>query len=597
VSTPSEQLLAEARALEKSGRYEAAAKEFVRVGATSEAVRVLASSRNFSQAAWLLLSSQNIEITSVGGLSGDQRKAALNAAIMFARGPDTQHALTLFMALGETTRATELLRRMGASPSIAPGGTGAGVGSSGKNRAAYAAEQSGQWESAANLYLFAGEPYEAARCFLKTASLPQAFNALAKASRNDPRYRAMCVAAIRSASQAKLVEYQLEHFLNDFIQSVPRDRMEAEAFCLLAALYAEKGFKQNAKEVYGSVIAFDPKFQNVHERLLALEQAPELILSDRSAREDLANSPTRPLASARAERTPLSDPVVLKEGTVIAGRYRLQKRIGSGGMATVYRVMDSELQVEVALKAYQTTDAQEPMVLKRFRRELRLARSIVHPNVVRVFDIGLSGGTRYITMELLRGSDLSQLVKAGIQTPVLLNYLIQACAGLQATHNAGVVHRDIKPSNLFVTDDGIVKVMDFGIARAVNADTDITSGGMITGSPHYIAPEQIRHSDETTTAADIYSLGIVAYWALTGSFPFTHPEVIPLLMMHLEKDPAPLREFRPDLPEGLESAVMKCLAKAPEDRWPSCEALGAELARWAHEETGQSFVPFVRKDQ
>jgi serine/threonine-protein kinase len=218
-------------------------------------------------------------------------------------------------------------------------------------------------------------------------------------------------------------------------------------------------------------------------------------------------------------------------------------------------------------------------MLARFRRELRFARSVIHPNVVRVFDIGVHEEQRYITMELLKGQELRSFFRGPMPIPQALGYLIQVCSGLQAAHEQGIVHRDVKPANLFVTDDGVVKLMDFGIARVEGAAMELTRTGTIAGTPGYMAPEQIRDSSKVTPAADIYSVGVVSYRALTGVMPFIHADTIPLLMMHLEQPPPPLREHNPFIPADLEQAVLRCLAKAPEDRWPSCAALAAELER------------------
>jgi serine/threonine-protein kinase len=197
-----------------------------------------------------------------------------------------------------------------------------------------------------------------------------------------------------------------------------------------------------------------------------------------------------------------------------------------------------------------------------------------------MFDIGIHEGRRYITMELLKGNELRHLLRKALPIDQALGYLIQACAGLQAAHDQGIVHRDVKPANLFVTDEGVVKVMDFGIARVEGAPRELTRTGIVAGTPGYMAPEQIRDSSKVTPATDIYSLGVVAYRALTGVMPFIHEDAIPLLMMHLEHRPPPLREHNPFIPAQLDQAILRCLAKSPGDRWPSCNALAAELERF-----------------
>jgi serine/threonine-protein kinase len=544
-----------------------------------EAVRTLSAVRKFGEAAEFLLSFEKIELASVASSSAEKKKAALRAAVLLSRSEAPRSALEWFVALGEKTRAADLLRRLGDAQTAAI--LESEQAPEGPVVMAMATERLGRWGAAAKLYLSAGLLYDAARCFLEGAELSSAFDVLAKASRRDPRYRSTCVAAIRAAITAKAFDYRLDHFVGDFVASGPRDLAEAEALRSLAEVYEEQGFLDHAEETYRSIARFDPQFPGVQHRLDSLQQGAPSFLDDRRAREDAPPVPA-PVSPPAAKASPKVRPDAVEVGSVIAGRYRLEQRIGSGGMAVVFRATDQELQMQVALKAFPSNDGPDPLKLERFRRELRMARSVLHPNVVRVFDMGVSHDIRYITMELLHGHDLKHLISEA-QTPMdtLLDHLVQACAGLQATHDAGIVHRDIKPGNLFITDVGVLKVMDYGIARPMDAPEQITGGGVIVGSPHYMCPEQIRHTERTTPAADIYSLGVVAYLALTGMLPFNHAEAVPLLMMHVEQEPTPPRQWNPEIPEGLEAVILRCLAKSPAQRWPSAEALGAEFGRWA----------------
>jgi serine/threonine-protein kinase len=197
--------------------------------------------------------------------------------------------------------------------------------------------------------------------------------------------------------------------------------------------------------------------------------------------------------------------------------------------------------------------------------------------VARVYDIGTHEGRRYISMELLRGRDLQ-----GVPKPVSLaqaiDWLTQACDGLHSAHEQGVIHRDVKPENLFLTEQGRVKVMDFGIAK----DTEVrrTRAGMMAGTPEFMSPEQINDMSQVTAATDIYSLGIVAYELLTGTIPFSHKELMPLLMMHAKEPPPPMRSRRPDLPPALDAAVLKALEKQPSAR-PQTALKFAEMLRAA----------------
>lgn len=622
-----EKALRAARALEKKGEPEEAAEQYARGGAPAEAVRVLTAARKYVQAAQVLIAAHGIQTFGVSRLDAEGKRQALTAAILLGRGGETRRAVDLFVALGERERAAELLRRAGDAAGAerlevatgptplprAPSSPGASAEAArkleaggrddsalqvylslGQNEdAARVAQRLRRYEQAVQLYLKAGKPYDAALCSLAAGRLDQAFDALAKASREDPRYRVTCRKVIAAAAAAKTLSYSLEHFLGPFVSSEPREAAEAEAFYTLAGLYAEKGLVDNAAEVYRRLLLFDARFRDASARLKKLTSAGAL-LSESIAREDLAATQApgpRPPGEATERTTPepakatpappanRNDAFV--EGALIAERYKLVGRLGKGGMAAVFRASDLELSIQVALKVYfPAKGGEDNDLLTRFRRELRFARSVIHPNVVRVFDIGVHEGQRYITMELLEGKELRGLLKAGpMPIPQALGYLIQVCAGLQAAHDQGIVHRDVKPANLFVTEEGVVKLMDFGIARVEGAPRELTRTGSVAGTPGYMAPEQIRDSSQVTPAADIYSLGVVAYRALTGVLPFSHPDMIPLLMMHLERKPPPLREHNPFIPVELEQVVLRCMEKAPEDRWPSCAALLAELER------------------
>ncbi len=266
-------------------------------------------------------------------------------------------------------------------------------------------------------------------------------------------------------------------------------------------------------------------------------------------------------------------------GNTIANRYRLDSELGRGGMAVVFSAFDLELEEEVALKVF-LQQVQDPKMKKeslaRFKQELKLSRQLSHPNIIRLYDIGFHSGYRYISMELLRGAVLEDLMGEPMNLARGLAYLVQACNGLQAVHDKGVIHRDIKPDNIYITSDEVVKIMDFGIAKNTMG-RGLTIQGMTAGTPEYIAPEQISAFSEVTQAADQYSLGIIAYRMFTGEFLFLHEELTPLLMMHLNAVPTPPTKLRPDLPVELEQIILRLLAKKPEQRFKSCKDLASHL--------------------
>lgn len=278
---------------------------------------------------------------------------------------------------------------------------------------------------------------------------------------------------------------------------------------------------------------------------------------------------------ANGKRGPSKPFSGFETGMVLADRYRLEKKIGSGGMAVVYQAFDLELEELVAIKLF-TREISDEKAVTRFKQELSLSRRLSHPNIIRLYDIGSWSGFRFISMELLVGKDLNNHLGYPMPLKMGVDWLTQAALGLQAAHDQGVIHRDIKPHNIFVCDDGTVKVMDFGIAKRQSAP-GVTVGNMIAGTPDYMSPEQIAGFSSVTHSTDIYALGVVAYQMFTGTLPFTHKELLPLLMMHINDPVPPPTERHAEIPKELERIIIRLLAKRPEDRFASCRALADAL--------------------
>jgi eukaryotic-like serine/threonine-protein kinase len=272
---------------------------------------------------------------------------------------------------------------------------------------------------------------------------------------------------------------------------------------------------------------------------------------------------------------------------VFDGRYRVVRKLGTGGMANVYLAEDQELGRSVAIKMLDDRHAQDEQFVERFRREAKNAAGLSHPNIVSIYDRGEAEGTYYIAMEYLDGRTLKELlVKRGpTPIPVAIDYARQILAALGFAHRHGVVHRDIKPHNISVASDGRLKVMDFGIARS--GTSQMTETGSIIGTAQYLSPEQAKGAP-VGPASDIYSVGVVLYEMLTGSVPFTGDTPLEIAMKHLSTTPEPPSERRADVPHELDSIVLRALAKDPADRYPSAEAMDADLARAAR---GQAVAP------
>ena len=262
--------------------------------------------------------------------------------------------------------------------------------------------------------------------------------------------------------------------------------------------------------------------------------------------------------------------------TLVDGRYRILRRIGSGGMADVYCAEDSHLGRQVAIKVLHRRFAQDQEFVERFRREAKSAAGLNHPNVVGVFDRGEHEGTYYIAMEFLTGRTLKDIVTAEAPLPqervIDLGTQILEAAGF--AHRHGVIHRDFKPHNVIVDELGHAKVTDFGIARA--GASEMTETGSIMGTAQYLSPEQAQGHAVTATS-DIYSIGVMLYEMLAGRLPFEGDSAVAVALKHLSEQPAPISQWRPDVHPALEAVVMAALAKDPTQRWQSAEDLAAAL--------------------
>jgi eukaryotic-like serine/threonine-protein kinase len=269
------------------------------------------------------------------------------------------------------------------------------------------------------------------------------------------------------------------------------------------------------------------------------------------------------------------------------GQYVLKERIGAGGMGEVYRAEHVLLRRPCALKLIRRERAGDPKNLRRFEREVQLTATLTHPNTVQIYDYGhAEDGTFYYVMEYLPGLTLEELVKReGPLAPArAIRLLRQVCGGLAEAHARGLIHRDIKPGNVMVCERGgipdVVKLLDFGLVLPPAGDPDgekLTQDGAVTGTPAYLSPEQAGGQDALDARSDIYSVGALAYFLLTGQPPFAGRTGVKMLAAHLYEEAEPLSRRRPGVPADLEAVVSRCLAKKAEARWPDAESLDAAL--------------------
>ena len=488
----------------------------------------------------------------------------------------------------------------------------------------------GKPDRAGEYFDAAAMPFEAAECYFSIRHWDQALDSLWRVTAAHPRYREACVKAIRTCSDRSTLTFELERLVAKFMLTPPANDEEADAFYALAMLFEGNQSFDSAASCYRKLLAVRPRFRDAEDRLRATDAeehgasakdfgrivqeeqgfrdavkrhntpivspalragliAPDS-MPDVQPVDDLPELPSLPsLPSLPGGRhltpppqvVPAAAPVAElgppREGLVINERYRLGKKIGQGGMGAVYKARDMELEEDVAIK-FLATGLIDEEVLGRFKQEVSLSRQFAHPNVIRMYDLGSYGDQKFMTMELLEGEDLGSIVRPGalpIDKGIVL--LIQAANALAVVHDHGVVHRDVKPDNFFLTKDGVLKVMDFGIAKRQQTSTGLTRANVTAGTPQYLAPEQASDFGGVTHLADIYALGCIAYKMFTGTVPFDGEDVMPILLAHMATPPIPPRNLNPAIPEDLEKIILQLLAKRPAQRVQSCRDLATLL--------------------
>jgi serine/threonine protein kinase/Tfp pilus assembly protein PilF len=267
----------------------------------------------------------------------------------------------------------------------------------------------------------------------------------------------------------------------------------------------------------------------------------------------------------------------LSRGSTFAGRYEIIEELGRGGMGNVYRVYDTKIKEEVALKLLKPEIASDKKTIERFSNELKFARKIRHKNVCQMFELMEEEDTHFITMEYVSGEDLKSFIRRVGQLPSgkAISISKQVCEGLAEAHKLGVIHRDLKPSNIMVDDEGNARIMDFGIARSIKGK-GITGAGVMVGTPEYMSPEQAEVK-EVDKRSDIYSLGIILYEMVTGRAPFDGETPLSIAMKHKSEEPQDPRALNTQIAEDLSKVILKCMEKDKEKRYQSAGELRSEL--------------------
>ncbi len=271
----------------------------------------------------------------------------------------------------------------------------------------------------------------------------------------------------------------------------------------------------------------------------------------------------------------------LRTSERFADRYEIVAHLGQGAMGAVYRARDLELGEEIAIKTLRPELVVDPTLVERFKTEIRLARRITHRNVVRTHDFGELSGVYYLTMEYVEGMTVRQLIdsRGRLGVSATLAIASQLAQALAVAHGEGVIHRDIKPQNLLLDGEGVLKVMDFGIARLSEATMGLTETGLSVGTPAYMSPEQLLAESTVDERSDLYAAGVVLYECLTGGLPFAAKSPMSLIAMMLSEEPTAPREVNSEIPPALSALILQLLAKQPEQRLASACELGKRLAQ------------------
>jgi len=554
-----------------------------------QAAECFAKSKNYEEAGRLYEAIMDHERASeMFCNASDYANAARNAEIaghvrqaaeLYERAENFARAAELYESIGDREKAAAHYSRIGQLA-----------------RAGALLEKSGNFAGAAGLFEQAGQYGKAGRLYEAAGDTPAAVAALKRHVKGNPgdnekRFKLgrllqaageydeaieqFQYAAAADELRRKSSMHVAECFLGKEMYDIAIERFEAclekgerasrrnlDVFYGLGRAYHLSGNYREAKRIYESILGVDYRHGDVAQRLEDVRKLSGVF--DGQASTAVGDSQT--IAAGDAFQ---------KLSAEKKERYVPIRKLGQGGMGTVYLAEDRRLNRKVALKMLPSSLQSDEKMRLRMVREAQLAARVVHPNVVGVFDVGQEQGSCYVSMEYVEGETLRELLEAkGTFDPEeCVQLLLQVTEGLGYAHAKGLAHRDIKPENIMVTENGTVKIMDFGLALAVGA-TRVTMPGAVCGTPLYMAPEQVRGDDDLGQAVDTYAIGCMAYELLSGKPPFAEGNIA---AQHLNKTPAPLKDVNPDVPPSLDAVVMKCLEKKVAERYPDGASLNAAL--------------------
>ena len=340
---------------------------------------------------------------------------------------------------------------------------------------------------------------------------------------------------------------------------------------------------------FGSTAAVSNSADNLHVTGTQAPRSDETIVPFANSAETLIVPPSRSdetiitgAGVTRADRSGAWDSnPELQPGTILANRYEILSVLGTGGMGSVYKAQDRELDRLVALKVIRPEMARNPAIVERFKQELRLSHKVTHRNVVRMYDLSEDAGMRFVTMELVAGRDLRTILEERGKLPPdeAVDIFQQICHALQAAHGASILHRDLKPQNVMREDDGRVVVMDFGLARNIDSNDGLTQTGALIGTLDYMSPEQAL-GKRLDQRSDIFTLGLIGYEMLTGAMPFRAESAIASLLSRTQQRAVPVADVDKNIPGTLSNIIAKCLEKEPVNRYQNANELDADLSSW-----------------
>ncbi len=525
--------------LEQMGELDAAANIYQEIGKENQAgllkIQNLLKGRHFMEAAKLADQLGEHELAAQAyDTMGEYNKAG----DLYHLANNSDKAIEMFIKSENWLKASALLEKTGN-----PG------------RAAELREKIGEIEKAAQLYADAGDPLKAGEILMKAGNLEEAIRVLQKAwgqgNRLPSLRNALGLAFLRRGNFELAYDQYLKFLVEEVVST---DNLETKYE--LACSFESRGQYEQALKLYKELSAYDLDFKDVQSRL-----------------DNLAA-----IVAENKDNNATTMPHQFAPGKVIANRYVIKEKAGSGGMGEVYRALDKELNIEVALKILKSKYLHNPEMVQRFKREVTLARKVHHENVIQLFDFEKLENLLYISMEFFHGRDLKAMirVKDVFSIEEIISIMTQACRGLWAAHRRGIVHRDIKPQNILINDEGIVKIVDFGIAIVIESAME-TNSEFVVGTPDYMSPEQAK-GEPTDPRSDIYSLGTILYEMSTGKPPFSNPDSFQILVDQVEKPPVPPNEINPDVPVWLNDLILKCMNKEPDDRFDSVQIIERQLA-------------------